>query len=723
MYKGLKFLFFSVFFFSLNYIGFAQEVSQENKDLANTYVETAQEILTATQALDQAREMYVLAAETDPTNIQANYSAGDAYLRTVGKEKAVNYFLQVLSLDPEYRFDITYYIGRSYQYGMEFDKALEYYGRYRSKLISRDGYRGRDKTPLNEVERRIYECENALEFVANPSHFSIVNVGTAINSEFEDYAPVLNEDETMLVFTSRRREGNLNQNVAPDNKPYEDIFISHKVDGKWEYAQNIGEVVNTEYHGSDLALSADGSRLFIYKDDNNGDIYVSERNEDDTWSYPEPLSENINSEGFKENAVSMSPDQSILFFASDRPGGMGGIDIYYSIKNKAGEWTRSKNIGSVINTEYDDDGPFIDYDGKTLYFSSQGRKGMGGYDIFRTVYDSAAQKWSEPENLGFPINTPDDDIYFVSTKDGKRGYYASVREDGQGYTDIYMVTVPDGDENLRNLTTKRDETEEEPEPENTDRIAKVDVEENPVETNNVVEEEPVEEEPVEEEPIEEPEPVQEKPVVLQPVTVTVKVVDSDGEPLDAKVSMKSTANGQVAGKRRVSQGVYEFNVTSSDPVTYNLSVENEGYVFETQEIGIRPAKGDPQSMAKTIRMRKLQLGTRGVLRNIYFNFDKATFLQESYNELNKLETMMTQNPGMQIEISGHTDNIGSKTYNKYLSQKRANAVKDFLVKKGVDARRISAVGYGEERPLASNDDEKEGRELNRRVEFRVTGGK
>ncbi|UII29324.1 OmpA family protein [Fulvivirga maritima] len=726
MYKGLKFLFFSILLLSLTRVGFAQDVDPENKKLAEEYVMTAEEIMAATQALDQAKDMYVLAAEVDPTNIKANYMAGDAFLRTVGKEKAVPYLLQVLKLDAEYKFDIMYHIGRSYQYGMEFEKALEFYGRYRNKLISRDGYRGRDKTALSEVERRIYECENAIEFVANPSHFSIVNVGNTINSEFEDYAPVLNEDETTMVFTSRRRDGNLNPNVAPDNKPYEDIFISHKENGQWQYAKNIGEVINTEYHGSNLALSADGNQLFIYKDDNNGDIYISERNEDDTWSTPEPLSESINSEGFKENAVSISPDGQTLFFASDRPGGYGGIDIYYSTKNKVGEWTRSKNLGEMINTAYDDDGPFIDYDGKTLYFSSQGRKGMGGYDIFRSVYDSASGKWSEPENLGFPINTPDDDIYFVSTKDGMRGYYASVREDGQGYTDIYMVTVPPGNENLRNLTTKRDLAQEEKPKETKEPEAIAQVEETEPQTNNVVAQEDPEPEPEPEtdpEPEPEPQPVVQRKPDLQPVTITITVVDEDNNPLDAKVSMNSVEDNQVAGRTRVSAGVFEFKVTNATPVAYSLSVEDEGYVFQTLRVGVKAATEEPQSMSRKVVMRKLRIGTRSVLRNIYFNFDQATFKQESYNELNKLASMMSQNPGMHIEISGHTDNIGSKDYNKYLSQKRANAVKDFLVKKGIDSRRISSVGYGEERPLASNDDEKEGRELNRRVEFSVTGGK
>lgn len=687
MYKRSRNLFFIVFLLLTTSITtFSQD--EDNKKLALDLVEQAELVMEATQAMDVARDLYIQAVQADPSNIIANYRAGDFHMKTVGKEKAVEYFLNVLNLDAEYRFDITYLIGRSYQYGMDFDKALAYYNRYKTKLLERDGYRGRDRTELPEVERRMYECQNAIEYIANPAHFSIVNVGSSINSEYDDFGPVVNQDETLMVFTTRRRDGNLNQNVFSDNKPYEEIFFSEKKNGVWQPAQNIGDVVNTEFHSSTLALSADGEQLFIYQDDNNGDIFESFRKEDGTWTFPQPMSENINSEGFKESSMSITPDGSVLFFASDRPGGLGGIDIYYSIKNENDEWTRSRNLGPIINTEYDDDGPFIDYDGKTLYFSSQGRKGMGGYDIFKSEYDSAEGKWGEPENLGFPINTPDDDIYFVSTEDGKRGYYASVREDGQGFTDIYMVTILQEDEIGDNIASRGIETTEtEPEQPETQEPQKV---ETPKARDS-----------------------------FKPVTLTVTVVDENNQPTDAKISLTNKQNGRIAGKSTQGTGVYAFSVTTPAAEEFRLSVEKTGYAFQNLDINLPASTGQSQALTRTVRMSKLRVGTRRVLRNIYFSFDKATFKDESYTELNKLEAMMSQNLNMQIEISGHTDKIGGTAYNKDLSQRRANAVKNYLVNKGIDSRRVSAVGYGEAQPLASNDDEKEGRELNRRVEFRV----
>src|SRR5690606_31672895 len=224
------------------------------------------------------------------------------------------------------------------------------------------------------------------------------------------------------------------------------IFIARKVDGKWQPAKNIGSPVNTPYHNSNSALSADGNTLFLYSDEGNGDLYFTELN-NGVWTEPMPLPGIINS-SFEEKSITISKDEKTVYFSSNRPGGYGGLDLYKATKDAKGEWSNVKNLGPKINSPEDDDAPFIDYDGVTLYFSSMGRKGMGGFDIFKSVYDPMTNEWSEPENLGYPINTPDDDVYFVTSKDSKRAYYSSVREDGIGYTDIYMITIPEGLKNL-----------------------------------------------------------------------------------------------------------------------------------------------------------------------------------------------------------------------------------------------------------------------------------
>lgn len=687
MYSIVRVLVFLTLFFAIFSTSFAQEQDPEQ---ARQYVEVAEGMIEGSMAYDDVREIMVRAADLDTTFLRANFEAGELHMRTIGKDLAVKYFLRVFRQDPNYRFDIQYWIGRSYQMGLNFDKAIEFYNMYKERLAAKPNYQGRDKVDLAVVERAIYECQNGKEFVANPGNYSIVNIGREINSEYEDYAPVLNGDETEIIFTSRRREDNLNENVFEDNKPYEDIFISKKVGDTWERARNIGPVVNTPYHNSNLALSKDGNTLFIYNDDNGGDIYYSERDANGNWGTPVPLPGIINS-SFNEKSISMSSDERTLYFASDRPGGFGGIDIYRATLDSKGQWTNVRNLGPKINTEFDEEGPFIDQDNVTLYFSSKGHKGMGGHDIFKSVFNPETNEWSDPENLGYPINTPDDDVYFVASADGKRAYYSSVREDGMGYTDIYMIVIPEGLKDTEPIVAAADTTSTKP----------------------VEPQEPVEKDPV---------TVPEKPAATMPLHYVVSVVDAESQsPLNARVRLQGLRDNVIVASTPAGDGVTDFTIAGPQEKQYRLSVELDGYVFVNETVTLPGAGTEPRTINRTVALRKLAVGVSGVLRNIYFDFDKWSFKSESYNELNKLERMMQQNPNIRVEISGHTDNIGTKTYNMYLSRKRAEAVKDFLTGKGIDARRIKATGYGETRPLASNDDEKEGRELNRRVEFLVIG--
>ncbi|HCR54550.1 MAG TPA: hypothetical protein DIW27_09050, partial [Cytophagales bacterium] len=623
----------------------AKAQSQQDKEQSALYMEQAELIMSATQAMDDALDLMVIAANLDTTNMKANFGAGNVHLFTTGKARASKYFLRVFRQDPTYHFNIEYLIAQSYHYGLDFDRAIKFYELYKTKLQANPGYSGEDKVDLTVVDRKIYECKNGKEFVANPSNYSIVNLGREINSEFDDYAPVINENEDELVFTSRRREGNLNEDVADDNKPYEDIFISIKKDGKWSRAKNISNKVNTPFNDSNLALSADGNTLFIYKDENAGDVYFSTRQADGSWTVPQPLPGDVNS-NYRETSVSLSKDGSKLYFASDRIGGLGGSDIYEATKNGVGEWTKVKNLGPNINSELDEDSPFIDYDNVTLYFSSQGKKGMGGFDIFKaTLTNPKKGEWSQAENLGYPMNTPEDDIFYVGSKDGERGYYSSIRDDGMGYSDIYIITTPKGTP-----------------------------------------------------------PDIEKEIV--PLQYEVTVMDSETKaPVEAKVKLSKVSDNSVSGYKAQAVGKYIFAVKSPETEEYNLSVESDGYAFQNMVVEIRGASEFERNGSITIMLKKLEVGTVHVLRNIYFDYGKATFKEGAYSELNKLENMLKQNERIKVEISGHTDNVSSAAFNKKLSSKRANAVKDFLVSKGIDTRRITTVGYGEERPLASNDDE------------------
>lgn len=635
---------------------------QGNQDLANQLVEIGDEILKETYAIDQAREQYLAALDADPNNLRANYMAGAMYLQSVSKDRAVQYLLKAYEINPDYKYNLLYDIGVSYHHGMEFDKAVDYYEKYIDHLNAQPDYEGNDKVELVEVERKIFECGVGKELVSDPERVAIRNLGSKVNSDLGDYGVVLNSDEDFMIFTSRRSEGNLNSDVADDNIPFEDIFYSSFENGEWTQAQNIGIPVGTEFHESNLALSPDGDELYIYRDLNRGDIFVSERDNDGTWSEPQPLPEPINS-GYTENGLSISQDGQHLFFSSNRPGGVGGLDIYVAVKD-GNRWRHVKNLGETINTPYDEEAPYIWVDGKTLYFSSKGGRGMGEYDIYRTEYDSISDAWGPPRNLGYPINTPDDDVYFYPTKDGYTGYYATIKEDGFGYTDIYEIT----------LIEEKEKIAPEPKPE---------------------------------------------PVVQEPINLTVRVEDADtGEPIDASVTLKNNETNEVVIGVQSENGLV-FQLFNTDYTEYQLGAELNGYAFFNQKMQMPGMNSPEKSLERIIKLKKLEKGYSAVLRNLYFDFDKAVLKDSSFEELNRLEKMLSGNAGMTIAIVGHTDNIGTEEYNIDLSRRRANAVRDYLTSKGLDTRRIKTGGLGAMFPLASNDDEKEGRELNRRVEFSV----
>jgi len=637
----------------------------QDKVQSTQYYELAREMISTTRAIDDARDLMMISADIDTSNLKANFEAGYLHITTINKEAAQKYFNRVYRQSPSYRFDLEYWIGRSYQYGLQFDKALDFYNRYKTRLEQTStSYSGKDKVPVDDVDRRIEECNNGKEFFAQPKDFSIINLGSEINSEYDDYAPVVDSAETEMVFTTRRRDGNINENVWDDNKPYEDIFISKKVNGKWEKARNIGISINTRYNNSNLTLSPDGKTLFIYKDGiGEGDIFFSERQADGNWTTPKPLPGTINSP-YRESSVSMSRDGSLIYFASERPGGLGVSDIYSAKKNAKGAWSIIKNLGPAINTEYEEDSPYIDYDGKTLYFSSMGRKGMGGRDLFKSILlDEEKNQWSEPENLGYPINTPDDDVFITGTSTLNRFYFASERAGGYGYSDIYLVTDAKHDEPAVAIEPVKKQT--------------------------------------------------------QPHKFVLTVLDAEtNEPLNANVRMRGVDNSMV-GSLKNADGVTEFVILSPIPKNYIVYVEEDGYIFENIELSLGGAAEVEVTDEKTIHLRKIKTGEISVLRHVFFDTDKATLKPESFDELDKFVRMMDQNTSVRVEIGGHTDNVGGYDYNIKLSQRRAATVKNYLTSKGIEAKRVTSVGYGETRPIVSNDDEEGGRAINRRVEFKV----
>ena len=634
---------------------------------------------------EDALGLYLQAIEENPENVRGQYQSGECYLRTTsGKSKAINHFLSAYELDPEFANMILYKIGESYRFSHQFEQAIEFFNKFKEEIaINRRLFEGLDIDELNKrCERKIYECENAKTYLKNPVSVKIENLGDQINSEHTDYAPVLTADENTLIFTSRRA-GGVGILKDSDNKYFEDLWMATKNGEEWNEPQNIGEIINTGTHESNLGLSADGSRLYIYKTENSGDIYYSEK-KSGNWTKPKSLGKPINTE-YKEISAFETSDGKQLFISSDRPGGIGKADIYVCQKDSKGNWAEPTLLSNSINTEMDEEGPFYDVNSNTLYFSSKGHNGMGGFDLYRSIYGKDTKEWSAPENLGYPINSTDDDLYFIIGSDGKTGYYSSFKLDSRGENDIYRIYPLDGSEII-----------EEPKPIEEPAIAEI------IDTTPIINETPT----IEEEEI------------YSPITLKYEVVDYEtNEPIKASIELiDKKSNEKIYTGTIVGNNSYTYTNTNV-PTTAILIIESEGYLFQTIKIEIPQGSDLEQTIERKIGMRRPKERVINILRNIYFNFDEFTLKQESYNELSKLLKLMNENPNMKVEIAGHTDFIGGEAYNQELSLKRAKAVYNYLSKNGISNSRLNAKGYGEERPLASNDDEDEGRALNRRTEF------
>lgn len=617
---------------------------------------------------EDAIGLYQQAISENTENIRANYQLGECYLKTShSKPKAVDFFLKAYSLDAEYTNMILFKIAESYRFAYKFDEAIDYYKLFKEEVeIHRRIFEGLDTEELkNRADRRIYECRNAKEYIAAPTSVQIENLGDEINSKENDYAPVLSADGDMLIFTSRRA-GGIGILKDVDNKYFEDIWISYFDGGKWSKPQNMGPKINSDNHESNLCLSPLDEHLYIYKTENAGDIFLAKKVYDE-WEEPKSLGAPINTE-YKEVSAFETSDGNKLFISSDRPGGIGNTDIYVSEKNEDGEWAEPVNLGDVINTEYDEEGPFYVSESNTLYFSSKGHDGMGGYDLYRSVYNKAGNSWSKPQNLGYPINSTDDDLYFTMASDGKTGYYATFKEDSRGENDLYRIYPADG--------SKVED------PDSNSVVSETDTAEGAVVLNFKVFDYDTE----------------------KPIKAHIELVDKDTD--------EKLFNGDING-----EFVFSFNNTDSKLVI--LLVESEGYLFQTVKIKVPAPAKDQLVLERKLGLRKPKENVANIMRNVYFDFSKATLKKESYNEIEKLVKMLNAIPSMKIEISGHTDFIGGSAYNKELSRQRASAVRDYIINRGIAGNRVTAVGYGSERPLASNDDEEEGRELNRRTEFTI----
>lgn len=514
--------------------------------------------------------------------------------------------------------------------------------------------------PVNGPTYRIWDHNRkAAHFgAANATkriQFEPENLGDNVNSIGEEYLPNLTADGQTIFFTSRR-PGCTGGYQAEYRDFTEDFYYSEMVDGKWLPCKNLGPPVNTEFNEGAPSFSPDGQYVFFAACSRPGgygdcDIYVSKLN-GTTWSKPQNLGPIVNSPQW-DSQPSISNDGKTLYFSSRRPGGKGAEDIWYTTLVN-GFWTEPQNLGEPVNTAGAEVSPFIHADGRTLYFSSDEHPGYGALDLF--LSKNSGNGWTKPENLGYPLNTSaSEGNIFVDTK-GESGYINSSREGGLGKSDIYKFRL---DERIR--------------PSYTTYVRGV---------------------------------------------VTDKATS---KPLEAKVTFINVQTGDTIRSVSANAASGRYLLTLPLEQDYVAFVDKKGYLFHSQFFSLKDI--DPKTTPYfdvNIRLEQPTVGLEIVMSAVFYETNKFKLLDASKPELEHLVQFLQQNRNLRVEIGGHTDNVGSDKDNQILSDNRANEVRKYLISRGIAADRIEARGYGESQPLSPIDSEA-GRALNRRTVCKIIG--
>lgn len=574
----------------------------------------------------------------DPSYVNAYLLKGDIFYDLKQPDKAIDAYTQAVSIDST-EFPPAFYIMANLQFELErYDDAKRNYAIYL-------GFLPKSQTEIRKSERNMTLCDVRKELKSHPVAFNPVNLGPNINSEGSEYINSVSLDEELMFFTRREKE------LAG----HESFYFARKKEGPWNPAIEMSPPVNSPGNQGAMCLSPDGMSIYMTccsRRDSYGscDLYVSHRR-GSQWSEPENLGDILNSTAW-DSQPCLSADGRTLYFVSTRRGGFGGSDIWKSVLQDDGSWSQPQNLGEPINSTGEEMAPFIHQDGRTLYFSSNGLPGMGGADLFISRLDPSG-KWSVPTNIGYPVNTKNDEINLVINTGGDAAFISSAKDGGFGNIDIYRFELPQ--------------------------------EVRPAHVSYV------------------------KGLVFD---------KTDHHPLSADFELIDLKTGKVVVSSVSDAADGSFILSLPVDQDYALNVSCKGYLFYSRNFSMKAEEVVKSPLTLEVPMQPVAVGEKVVLRNIFFATDKYELQPESMAELDKLLEFLKRNPSMVIEIGGHTDNVGSDAHNLELSQNRANSVFKYLLEKGIPAQRLSAKGYGKSVPMESNDTP-EGRASNRRTEFKV----
>lgn len=628
---------------------------------------------------------YLEAYTYNQNNAELNYKIGACYLHSTEKSRALSFLQKAYKEKEDVSPDITYLLGWALHLNYDMDDAIDFFNKFKKdqELLPKKN----QLSILSTVDKKIKECETAKKLINEPIRVFIDNLGQNVNSQYPDYGPIISADESMLIFTSRREDA-VGGELDPHDFQYnEDLYISYN-DKKtgWSKAVNM-KSLNTSEHDASIGLSPDGQILYTYKSTPNGTIFQSIL-EGDNWSKTKELGKNINSK-YNETSASISYDGRYLYFVSDRPkddfgyASSGGSDIFVSEKRHDGSWGPARNVGAPINTENNEEGVFIHPDGITMYFCSDRDESMGGYDIFYSESDEDGN-WKQPVNIGYPVNTTDDDVFFVTAGNARYAYYSSAREGGYGLQDIYRITFL-----------------------GPEKIIVFGAEDILIAGSNTTIQQQVKHEPVD---------VKNSRLTIIKGTIKDAV---NGNPVSASIDVIDNDNNELISTLRSNISTGKYLVSLPSGKNYGIIIKADEYLFHSENVDARDVFSYHE-INRDILLDKIEIGAKIILRNVFFDFEKGTLDKTSYPELNRILDILNAYPNISVEIGGHTDNIGSLKSNTELSDIRAKSVFNYLISRGIARSRLSSKGYAYLYPIATNDTE-EGRQENRRVEIKIVG--
>ncbi len=592
----------------------------------------------------KAEDAALQAIDRDEKFKEPYYLLSDIYSETNQNEKKINILSKLIENEKTPTPAALFILGKT-----ELSEGKYAAARQHLEMLN-------DKSSFKaQAKRLLPRCQFGIEAMQHPEEFSPQNLGESVNSKYNEYLPAITADETMLIYTR----------LLPYNKiMQEDFYLAQKKDPKalkYEPSAPLFHL-NTPANEGAQSLSADGKSLYFVscqdehfptphgKSYGGCDIYVSYKRKN-RWTKPKNLGSPVNTK-YWESQPSFSADGKTLYFASNRPGGKGKTDIWKSTLQDDSTWSAPENLGDIVNTSGHEKSPFIHPDNRTLYFSSDGHPGMGKLDLFVSKKIGTNQ-WSQPQNLGYPINTHNEEMGLIVNARGNKAFFASSQKSEFGGMDLYSFTL-----------SKKNR----------------------------------------------PEPV---------TYVAGKVYDKiTGKNLSAQIKLIELKTEDLINHSESDKSTGKFLVCLPSGKEYAFHVSKPGYLFFSENFSLPRQSDSLKTYTYNIALSPIVAGQKTILRNVFFSFDSEKLDPKSYAELDKLKIFLEKNPELHVEISGHTDNIGKENYNQTLSLKRAKSVVNYLIKKGIDKKRMQYKGYGSTQPLAKNNDE-DGRKKNRRTECKI----